>query len=88
MVHDRDIAEIVRQRTTERKLDLANLNLDRFPTGIRAYVFLFEMKSLKSYYSDRFVTHSISSDQSLSVNDSSTSSKEQQFDYDSGHDFQ
>ena len=36
MVHDKDMAEIVRQRTTERKLDLANLNLDRFPTGIWA----------------------------------------------------
>ena len=41
MVHDKDMVEIVRQRTTERKLDLANLNLDRFPTGIWA---LFGLK--------------------------------------------
>lgn len=45
MVHDRDMAEIVRQRTTERKLDLANLNLDRFPSAYPLTIHQLHLKN-------------------------------------------
>lgn len=33
MTDDKELAELVKNRTTETKLDLANVGLTRFPSG-------------------------------------------------------
>ena len=41
MTDDKELAELVKKRTTETKLDLANVGLTRFPAGFQVAKFNF-----------------------------------------------